>query len=256
MRRGIGSLPAAAIVGVQMAAGISAVCRCDSQGIVTVQVACSARNRRVSIGQRESGRGVIEDSSGPGSNRMAGRAGRRRSGETGRHMVRNISANRRRALERSRMASVAVRGVQGIIIGYVAGSARSRGRRHVRPRQSEAGNAMIEGCRRPARRRVARRAICSGKSRSRSGVDRGCSSLPGGQMALRISAIGRLNRQRIIAINVAQVAGHICVPIRQEESRGAVVENSSRPCRYRMACSASGCRSRKSSRDVIRNIPA
>lgn len=80
--------------------------------------------------------------------------------------------------------------------------------------------------------------------------------LPGRQVASRVSAIVRRNRQRIIVVNVAQIAGDVCVPIGQCESSRVVVKHSGRPRRDRVACRASrGC-GWKSCRDVIRNRPS
>ena len=43
-------------------------------------------------------------------------------------------------------------------------------------------------------------------------------------MALRISAIGRRDRQGIVVVDVARSAGHIGVPVGQQETGRAVVE--------------------------------
>ena len=76
MRRSVGSLPAAAIIGAQVAAGISAVGRRDAQRIIVVEVAGSASHASVRVGQREPGAAVVEDARGPGGDWMAGRTGR------------------------------------------------------------------------------------------------------------------------------------------------------------------------------------
>ena len=54
--------------------------------------------------------------------------------------------------------------------------------------------------------------------------------LPGRQMASRVAAVGRCNRQRVVIVDVARRAGrrfprrcHL-VRIRQRETRGRVVE--------------------------------
>jgi len=65
VRRGVGALPAAAKVGVQVAAGISAIGRRDSQCIIIVDVAGSAGLIGVAIRQRETGGAVIESLSQP-----------------------------------------------------------------------------------------------------------------------------------------------------------------------------------------------
>ena len=82
-RRGVlrsrGSLPAAAIIGVQMAAGISAVGRRDAQRIIVVEVASGAGHAGMRVGQGESGRAVIKHARGPSGNGMAGSASRSRN---------------------------------------------------------------------------------------------------------------------------------------------------------------------------------
>ena len=41
-----------------------------------------------------------------------------------------------------------------------------------------------------------------------------CGCLPGGQMALRIAAIGWLDGQAVVAVDMAQSALHVGMPIR------------------------------------------
>ena len=53
MRGGGSPLPAAAIVCVQVTAGITTICRSDIQGIVPADVAESARHGRMAIRQGE-----------------------------------------------------------------------------------------------------------------------------------------------------------------------------------------------------------
>jgi len=101
VRRSGRSLPAAAIVGAQMATGISAISRRNRQCIVVVDVAQGASYAGVCIGQRESGGVVIEDSRGPGGDRVAGRTGGSSGWETSRDVIRNVAANGRSALESS-----------------------------------------------------------------------------------------------------------------------------------------------------------
>jgi len=80
--------------------------------------------------------------------------------------------------------------------------------------------------------------------------------LPGRQVASRVPAIVRRDRQGIIVVDVAQIAGDVCVPIGQCESSRVVVKHSCCPRRDRVACRASrGC-GRESRRDVIRNRPS
>jgi len=53
--------------------------------------------------------------------------------------------------------------------------------------------------------------------------------LPGREVALRVAAIGRGDRQGIVVVNVAEGTSHIRVSIGQKESGGAVVERRRRP---------------------------
>jgi hypothetical protein len=55
--------------------------------------------------------------------------------------------------------------------------------------------------------------------------------LPSGQMAAGISAIGWSNRQIIIVVDVARCAGHVGVPIGQQESRRGVIKDCRSPSR-------------------------
>lgn len=60
-------------------------------------------------------------------------------------------------------------------------------------------------------------------------MDRVHRLLPVGQVALRIAAIGRRNRQRIIVIDVAERASHVGVPVGEQETGRAVIENCGGP---------------------------
>ena len=62
------------------------------------------------------------------------------------------------------------------------------------------------------------------------------SLLPRCQMALRISAIRRLDRQAVVPVDMAKSALHVGVTIRQQETRGAVIEFTVRPFRDGVAC--------------------
>ena len=117
------------------------------------------------------------------------------------------------------MAPVAIRRIQRVVVVDVAGGAGRRRRRHVRSGQRKPGRAVIERRRRPAHRRVAGRAVGRGERRSGRGVHRIIGLLPGRQMALRISAIGRRDRQRVIVVDVAGGAGHVGMAIGQQEIR-------------------------------------
>ena len=152
----VGALPAR-----QMALRISAVGRLDGQRIVIVDVAQRASYAGVAIGQQESGRTVIENTRSPSRNWMARGAGRRRRREPGRYVVGNIAANGGRALKRRRMATVAIRRIQRVIVIDVAGGAGRRRRRHVCSGQRKSSCAVIKDCGSPTHRTVANRAIRS-----------------------------------------------------------------------------------------------
>ena len=80
--------------------------------------------------------------------------------------------------------------------------------------------------------------------------------LPGGQVAARVPAIGRLNRQIVIPVDVTQASLHVGVSLCQQKARGAMVELPRRPRGDRMATRASRGRRREARRDVVRDIPA
>ena len=92
-------------------------------------------------GQWETCCAVIERSGSPSGNGMARGALRGRGWETRGDVIRHVSANSRGALERSRVATVAVRGIQRVVVIGMAGSAGGRG---VRAHQRKSGDAMVE----------------------------------------------------------------------------------------------------------------
>ena len=106
------------------------------------------------------------------------------------------------------------------------------GRRQLmRARQRPTRRAVIERRGSPSNRVVARRAIRRGKRRSRCWVRRIVRRLPGRQMASRIAAIRRCNRQCVVIVFVAIRAGHDfsgrckLVRIRQWEARRGVIKS-------------------------------
>ena len=117
-------------------------------------------------------------------------------------------------LEGRLVAAITIRRIEAVVVADMAGGARRRRWRHMRSRQGKSGSTVIERRRSPTGGRMASRAIRHCKSRSGCGVHRRGGLLPSRQMALRISAIGRGDHQCVIAINVAQSAGHVGVPIR------------------------------------------
>lgn len=213
----------------QVALRVSAIGGRNHQAVIVVDVAKIAGHVGVSARQRESGGGVIEDASGPRRNRMAGGAGGSGDREPSRHVIGHCAANRGRALECGLVAAVTIRGIQRVVVADMAGRAGSRCRRHVRPGQRESGDAVIEGRSGPSRGSVAVGAVRSGKRGTGSRVHRGCGSLPGGQMALRVAAGGRSDRQIIVIVDVAKRAGHVRMPTCEQKSCGAVIERGGRP---------------------------
>ena len=121
---------------------------------------------------------------------MAGGALRRRRWEARSHVIWHVSANGGGALESSRVAAIAVRGIQCVVVIRMAGSAR---RGEVRAHQCESGDAVVERCPIPTCGSVAVGAIPHRKGCTRRRMHRIFRSLPGSQMALRISAACRGN---------------------------------------------------------------
>jgi hypothetical protein len=149
-------------------------------------------------------------------------------------MIRYRSANGRGAEKSRLVTAVAIRRIECVIVVYMARRARSRRRRRVRSSQGEPGNTVIEGRCRPARCRMAMGTIRWGKGGAGSGVHRSIGLSPSCQMATRVTAIGWGDRQVVVVIDVAQIAGHIGVPVGQEEPGGAVIERGTHPTDGRM----------------------
>lgn len=218
-----------------MATGVAAIGGGNRQAVVVVDVAEGASHIRVSVGKRKAGCGVIENARGPRCDGVAGRARRRGCRETGRDVVWYRSAYRCGADESRLMAAVTIRGIERVVVVHVARRTGSRRRGHVRSGQRKSGDAVIECRRGPARRRMTCGAIRGGESRAGSGVDRSSRLLPGGQMALRVAAIGWRNGQIVVVVDVAQIAGHVGMPAGQQKTGRAVVKRCCRPTDRRMA---------------------
>jgi len=186
------------------------------------------RWRHVRSRQGKPGRTVIECCGRPTHRRMAGgtiRHSECRAGCGVRRIIR-LLPGRQMA---SRVATIVLRGRQGVIIIDVAGSA---GRCSVRTGQQKTGRAMVESRRR--RRRptycvMARAAIRQAKLHPGRWVRRIIGLLPSRQMAARIPAIGRRNHQVIVVINMAGSARHVGMPIRQQKTRLCVVKGGIQP---------------------------
>ncbi len=187
------------------------------------------------IGQHEAGRAVIEDSRSPSGNRVARCAGRSRSREPCRDVVRYVPAKCSGALECRLVASITIRRTEGVVVVHMARNAGGWRRRHVCAGQGKPGCAVIERCRRPTHRRVTSGTVGCSKRRTGCGVHRIIRLLPGRQMAARIPAIGRRDRQIVVVIDVAGSAGHGGMAIGQQKPGRAVVECRRRPTDRRMA---------------------
>jgi hypothetical protein len=110
------------------------------------------------------------------------------------------------------MATVAicVRGRERIVVVDVAVGAGidfSGRRQLVRAKQRPTRGRVVKHNISPQRRVVARRAICRGKRSPCRRVHWVIGLLPGRQVALRVRAIGRLDLQIVVVIDVAVRAG-------------------------------------------------
>ena len=211
VHRIVGLLP-----GRQMASGISAIIRLNRQRRVVPHMALvatrnlSGRCNLVRVRQRETGIGMIERRIRPDNCVVAGRTERRR--KSCRDVVRHRPAKRGRAVPRRLMAPVAirVRSGQGIVVAHVAvraGIDFARRRHLVRTRQRPARSGVVECYVGPQCWAVAGRTIRGRKGSSRRRVRWIVGLLPGRQMAPRISAVIRLNRQIVIVVDVTVRAG-------------------------------------------------
>jgi len=119
------------------------------------------------------------------------------------------------------VAAVAIRVCcgEGVIVPHVAiGAGHNFARRLqlVRAGQRPAGCAVIEDRRVPRDGVMASGAIRGGERCSRGWVRRIVCRLPGGQVALRIPAVRRRDRQGVIVIDVAGRAGRYFAPVRDK----------------------------------------
>ena len=121
----------------------------------------------------------------------------------------------------------------------------------MRPDQCKTGCAVIEGRCIPTERGMTLRTVRRAKSSTGSRVHGIIGLLPGCQVALRIAAIRRLDRKTVVAVDMAEGALHVGVAIRQQKSRGAVIEPSIRPFGDGVACGARRRRGREARGDVI-----
>ena len=105
---------------------------------------------------------------------------------------------------------------------------------------------------------MACRAVPDSERRSRGGVGRVIGLLPGRQVALRVPAIRGLDGQAVVVIDVAGSARQVSVPVGQQETCGAVIEDRRGPGNRVMARRAvrncklcSRCRVHR----IIRRLP-
>jgi len=136
----------------------------------------------------------------------------------------------------------------------MAGSAWRRCRGHVRSRQGKSRCAVVESCGGPRRSGMAGRAVAYCKRGSGRRVWRGIGILPVRQVATRSTAGGRRDIQSVVIVDVAQIASHVGVPVCQQKSGRAVIENAGGPGRNRVARRAGGGRGGKSGRHMVRNV--
>jgi len=91
-------------------------------------------------------------------------------------------------------------------------------------REQETSGAVIENCGRPTDRVVAGGTVRRGECRAGGWVHGIVGGLPGVQVATGIAAVGRGDGQIIVVVDVAGSTRNVRVPIREQESRGAVIE--------------------------------
>lgn len=126
---------------------------------------------------------------------------------------------------------------QMVVIVDVTGLARNI---RVAIRQRESSCAVIEDGGVPADGSVAAGAIGGGKSRTRRGMHGIVGLLPGSEVAPGITTIVGLDRQVVVVIDVTQLAGNVCVAIREQESRCTVIKFCSQPAIEHVATLAIG----------------
>jgi len=189
------------------------------------------RGRSVCSRQSETSHAVVKRSRVPALGGMAGRAVRRGKGRPGGrvHGVCCLLPFRKMA---SRISTVRRPNRQSVVVVDVAGSA---GNIRMPVRQQESRRGVVEISRVPALGCMAARAIRDGEDRPRGRVHRVVGLLPGGQVALRIPAIGRRDLQIVVVVDVAGCASHVGMAVGQRKSRGIVIEFRTQPTVKRMA---------------------
>jgi hypothetical protein len=210
-----------------------------TQGVVIVDVARGAgrwRGRGVRAGQSKTGNCVIKGSGVPTSGRMAvGAIGGSKAGARG--GVNRIVG----LLPLGEVASgiAAIRGSDFEIV-IVVDVARSAWHVGVAERELKAGGAVIKGCGIPTCGVVAGSAVGCRESRTSRGVRRICRFLPSGKVASGIAAVGRLDLQIVIVVDVALLAGNVGVAVGKQKTGGAVIEFCAEPAIETVAALAIG----------------
>ena len=153
-------------------------------------------------GQGEGSSAVVEHSSSPSGNGMAGGALCSSRRETRSHVIWDIPADGGGALESSRVAAIAVRGIERVVAIDVAGSARGR---KMRAHQRETRGAVVERSGSPSGDGMAGGALCSRSWEARSNVIRYISADGGG--ALERSCVAAITVRRIQRVVVIRMAG-------------------------------------------------
>lgn len=221
---------------------VAAVRGADGQGVIIVDMTVSAGihltggGQLVRIGQREAGGAVIKGGIQEGNGVMAIRAIRRGKRSTGcgvHGIVRSLPATPVVGVQVAlRVAAIGRLDRQIVVVvdmAIGAGIHFSSGSQLMRIAEREAGGAVIKVRRGPGSCVVARGASGHRENVGRRGMRGIGSLLPGGQVALRVAAIGRGNLQVVIIVDMAGCAGNVGMPVAERETRGAVIKGSIQP---------------------------
>ena len=179
------------------------------QSVVVADVARSARGGYVRARQCPTGAAVIELAVGPEERVVTGRTLRGREARS--DVIRNIAAQRLRALPSGDVAAVTVRvrRREGVVVVGVAVRASHHfacGLKLMRSRQRPPCSAVIEDSRGPRDGVMTSGAVCRCKGCSRCRMCWIIRRLPRRQVTLRIPAIRRRNLEVIVVVDVAGCA--------------------------------------------------
>lgn len=250
--------------GGEVAAGITAIRRCDIQSVVVIHMALCARGdltsrcQLVRVSKWESRAGVIKGRVGPVACVVALRA--LRSGESGVDVIGHVAAERLRFVPVRGVAAVAirVRGGERVVIVGMAACARCRG---MHTSEGPAGRCVIEGSHvGPGNGVVACGTLAHGECRTGRGMRGIIRLLPGSEVATGIAAIRGRDIQRVVVVDVALRAiryfagGRELVRVGEREAGGGVIERGVRPGRCVVALRT--LRSGKSGGHMVRYVAA